>query len=213
MKNLLAILLIVETGCWAKAPSAVPQGRAGTASGISSKGASEPPPANIERCATAGDELVLEVCREDVAVAWKITNRLPTRVFAFVAPPSGSTGRRSSENAYVSADDGAVTLFKVVPPLMDGEAVGVGVVTLEPGGVYEARVPLKPHLERSAPHFSGFRLRGSTWIRSVSLEIGYAEARGDDELLPANKPDAFPVVLGFQRRRQRLVRSPPVPWQ
>ena len=197
-KSFLCLLLVGEFGCWsASEPAPEPRVEKGL-------------PRTAETCVQSGDRLEVVACRRGNNLAWTVRNRSSVSLWAFVAPPAGERGAFSRDHAGVSADRGRVLLMKIEPPLMMGERVATGAVLLAPGESDRGSVPVGELVDSRSGNFSAFRVIGSPWVMSVELEVGFVEQRPLDRPHPVG---SFTVLVGFQRERQQLVRTPAVPWR
>lgn len=204
-KNLLFAALIAElAGCWSSVEHTPtpppPEPTRSTSSGAASFGPT---------CAQSGDRLVLEVCRHDRDLAWTITNRTDTTLWAFVAPQSVNN-QRSRENAVARSTNGHVLLTKIDFGVVGDHPTHPGAVALAPGESDQGIVPIGDRLDPRGKNFVGVAVQGGTLVSHVALEIGYAvQHRADRTHVAA----PFVLVIGFDRSRQEIVRSPEVAWR
>jgi hypothetical protein len=165
-----------------------------------------------ESCAQAGERLRVYVCRRDYNLEWMVTNQTHVPLLAFVAPPAGPIGNFDRGNVIARLTDGHLVLTKMQPPPYGGEGHPAGVVKLMPGETDTGVVPIGAKLNVGAPNLSAVAVSGTSWVFDVTLEVAFIEAHGDDTS-PLEHPDRILVVMGFDRKRQEMVRSPVVRWR
>jgi hypothetical protein len=166
-----------------------------------------------EGCAQAGERLRVFVCRRDHNLEWMVTNETHVPLLAFVAPPAGPIGNFDRGNAVARLTDGHLVLTKVQPPPYGGEGHPAGVVKLMPGETDTGVVPIGPKLNVGAQNLSAVLVSGTSWVFDVTLEVAFIEAHGGDDIYPLVHPDRVFVMMGFDRKRQEMVRSPVVRWR
>lgn len=88
----------------------------------------------------------------------------------------------------------------------------IGAVLLAPGESDHGSVPVGTRVNERAANVTGAQVRGTSWVLSVALEVGFAEARPADRALPT-KPEPLFVVSNVDPSRQEIVRTPAVPWR
>ncbi len=207
MKSLLCAVLLAELGCWStRAPATTTPGPAAVDEPASAGGRGP------ETCTEAGERVVLRTCRDGDALAWTITNRTEVSVWAFVAPQGTKRPTLSRDNVAVRADRGQVVLSKLRRPPIDGELVPIGAVLLAPGHSDHGSVPIGTRVNQGAANITGAQISGTSWVLSVTLEIGFAEVRPIDRPVPT-KPEPLVVVFNVEPSRQEIVRAPAVRWR
>jgi hypothetical protein len=205
-RNLLVTLLVAElAACWSSAAPARDE----------PPGAWRPPQRQSSDdgvCRETGDRLVLVVCRRGHDLEWTVTNATDTTLWVFVAPPSITTGSHKRENAFVRAANGVVTLSKIQITEQVPEPILAGAIALAPSASDSGVVPLGPRLSPDAPNFWGRPRAQPQRIRSVVLEVAFADRRPTDRPHPPTATREFFFVLGIERARQELVRSAELSW-
>ena len=202
MKSLLCAVLVVELGCWSS-----------TSTQDSTAPTTQAPPRSAPTCTEHGDRLKIVACRDGNNVAWTITNVSNTPLWAFVAPPTGSTGEFDRANAAARIESGRVVLTKIVFPPIEGERVFTAAVPLAPGESDHGVIPLGQQLNTRAKNLTRVQVIGATSVTSVELEIGFAEQRPKDDPHPVKNREPLVLLLGFDRKRQEIARAPAVPWR
>jgi hypothetical protein len=211
-KSLLIEVLVAEAlaACWSPPPPVRSESPAPTTPPQLASTDSSP-------CRESGERLALVVCRSDDDLAWTVTNHTDVTLWVFVAPPSIYKGKRARENAFVEARDGNIVLQKLQLPGPMDEPIMSGAIALAPGMSDSGVVPLGPEF---VPDARNFWLRSRTrqhpsrqWIKTVTLEVGYAERRSADRPIPPDAHQEYYLFMALEKSRQTFVRSPALPWR